>query len=85
MALHGGASIMIGTTLPEMIRSFGLTLSQGGLIVSAQSAGGLAAMFAGLVLGDRVRKPLGILISVVLAGLLLGLAGLSLPPPAGWG
>ena len=77
MALHGVASIMIGTTLPEMIRSFGLTLSQGGFIVSAQSAGGLVAMFAGLLLADRVRKPLGILTSVVLAGLLLGLAGLS--------
>lgn len=77
MALHGVASVMIGTTLPEMIRSFDLTLSQGGLIVSAQSAGGLAAMFAGLALADRIRKPLGILISVVLAGLLLGMAGLS--------
>ena len=77
MAMHGFASVMIGTTLPEMIRSFHLTLSQGGLIVSAQSAGGLAAMFAGLALADRVRKPLGILISVVLAGLLMGLAGLS--------
>jgi fucose permease len=77
MAMHGVASVMIGTTLPEMIRSFDLSLSQGGLIVSAQSAGGLLAMFAGLVLADRVRKPAGILISVVLAGLLLGLAGLS--------
>ena len=77
MALLGVAAIMIGTTLPEMIRSFGLTLSQGGLIVSAQSAGGLTAMFAGLLLADRVRKPLWILIAVVLAGFLLGLAGLS--------
>jgi len=77
MALHGVASIMIGTTLPEMIRSFGLTLSEGGAIVSAQSAGGLVAMFAGLALADRVRKPFWILASVVLAGLLLGMAGLS--------
>jgi fucose permease len=77
MMLHGVASVMIGTTLPEMIRSFDLTLSQGGLIVSAQSAGGLVAMFAGLLLADRVRKPVGILIAVVLVGLLLGLAGFS--------
>lgn len=77
MALLGVGSIMIGTTLPEMIRSFGLTLSQGGFIVSAQSAGGLVAMFAGLALADRIRKPLGILISAVLVGLLLGMAGLS--------
>lgn len=77
MALLGVAAIMIGTTLPEMIRSFGLTLSQGGLIVSAESTGGLTAMFAGLLLADRIRKPLWILITVVLVGLLLGLAGLS--------
>lgn len=77
MALLGVAAIMIGTTLPEMIRSFDLSLSQGGLIVSAESAGGLTAMFAGLLLADRIRKPLWILISVVLVGLLLGLAGLS--------
>lgn len=81
MALLGVAAIMIGTTLPEMIRSFGLTLSQGGLIVSAQSAGGLAAMFAGVLFADRIRKPLWILIAVVIQGLLLGLAGLA---PAYW-
>lgn len=77
MALLGVAAIMIGTTLPEMIRSFGLTLSRGGLIVSAQSAGGLVAMFAGLLVADRISKPLWILISVGLVGLLLGLAGLA--------
>ena len=77
MALHGAASVMIGTTLPEMIRSFGLTLSQGGLIVSAQSSGGLVAMFAGLILADRIRKPVGILAALALTGILLGMAGLA--------
>ena len=77
MALIGISAIMIGTTLPEMIRSFDLSLSRGGLIVSAESAGGLTAMFAGLLLADRVRKPLWILITVILTGLLLSFAGLS--------
>ena len=77
MLLHGLTSVMIGITLPEMIRSFDLTLSRGGLIVSAQNLGGLVAMAAGMTLADRVSKPAWILISVAVSGVLFGLIGAS--------
>ena len=68
---------MIGTTLPEMIRSFDLTLSQGGFIVTAQGAGGMLLMLAGVVLADRVRKPVWILGSVAAAGLCIAAIGVA--------
>lgn len=81
MVLYGLASVMIGTTLPEMIRDFDLSYSQGGLIVSMQAGGGLVIMLLGLLFADRVRKPLAILISLVGAGIGIALVGIA---PAYW-
>lgn len=57
MFFYGTASVMIGTLLPELIGSFGLTMARGGLIVTLQNLGGLGAALAGSLLADRGHKP----------------------------
>lgn len=42
--------------MPELIRDYGLRISQGGLIMTFQSVGGIAAIVLGGLLSDRVSK-----------------------------
>ena len=68
MFLYGISVVMIGTVLPEFIKQYSLTMSEGGLVVTVQSLGGLSMVFAGIVLADRVPKSLVIVISFIVLG-----------------
>ena len=59
MILYGISAVIVGTTLPEMISSFSLSLARAGLIVTLQNAGGIAVLIAGTFLADRINKPVG--------------------------
>lgn len=71
MILYGISVVMIGTTLPEIISTFGLSLAQAGLIVAMQNAGGIAVLLAGTFLADRVSKPIAVAVSFLAVGALL--------------
>ncbi len=75
MALYGVSAVMIGTLIPEMMRAFSLSMARGGLVVTLQSFGGLAAAAAGLSLGDRVRKGRAIVVSFIGLGVSLIISG----------
>ncbi len=72
---------MIGPLMPLLIREYGLRLSQGGLIMTAQSIGGLLAIVAGGLLADRLPK--GVLIACCFAGYVLSLFLISAAPMYG--
>ncbi len=47
---------MLGPLMPELIAQYGLRLSEGGLMVSARSIGGVLAIVLGGLLADRWNK-----------------------------
>lgn len=47
---------MLGPLMPQLIAEYGLRLSQGGLVVTARSVGGVLAIVAGGLLADRWNK-----------------------------
>ena len=77
MLLYGISMVMIGTLLPEFIDQFSLSMSKGGFIITLQSIGGLATVFGGIALADRVPKATVILISFLVLGILRFLTGTS--------
>ncbi len=54
MLLYGLSAVLIGPTLPGMISSFDLSLSQAGLIGAAQNAGGFFGALFSLWMAERV-------------------------------
>lgn len=54
---------MVGPLMPTLIEEYGLKLSQGGLIMTFQSIGGILAIIIGGVLADLLRKSRLILIT----------------------
>ena len=78
MLLYGLSAVLIGPTLPGMIATFGLSLTQAGLVGSVQSAGGFLGALLSLWIADRVSHPRTALVSFVLLALALvaiGVAG----------
>ncbi|TFG39037.1 MAG: MFS transporter, partial [Syntrophobacterales bacterium] len=57
MVLYGLSAVLPGPTLPGIIRDFDLTLAQGGLIGSLQSAGGIVGVLATMWFADKVSRP----------------------------
>ncbi len=56
MLAYAASVTMIGPLMPELIRDYGLRISQGGLIMTFQSVGGIAAIVLGGLLSDKVSK-----------------------------
>lgn len=77
MFLYGLSAMLIGPTLPGMIREFSLTLSAGGFIGSMQNAGGFVGSIAALLIADRLSRPRTIVVSFLLLGASLLAVGLS--------
>ena len=77
MFLYGISMVMIGTLLPEFINQFSLSMSKGGSVITLQSIGGLATVFGGIALADRVPKATVIIISFLVLGILRFLTGTS--------
>jgi fucose permease len=75
MLLYGVSALMFGTLLPELMRSFTLSMSRGGLIVTVQSIGGLVVAIAGVGLGDRIKKGPAIVLAFGGLGLSLVVTG----------
>ena len=75
MLLYGSSVVMIGTLLPELIGQFSLTMSQGGFAITLQSIGGLATVFGGIALADRVPKSAVILGSFLVFAVLRIITG----------
>ena len=68
MVLYGLTAILIGPTLPGIIADYELSLASGGLVSAMQNAGGIIGSFAAALIADRLRRPLGVVISFVLLG-----------------
>lgn len=78
MLLYGLSAVLIGPTLPGMISSFDLSLSEAGFISSAQNAGGFLGALVSLWIADRVSHPRTALLAFVLiavATFAVGIAG----------
>lgn len=78
MLFYGLSAVLVGPTLPGMIASFDLSLSQGGLIGSAQNAGGFLGALLSLWIADRLSHSWSALGSFVLLGgalIVVGVAG----------
>ena len=56
MALYAVSITMIGPIMPRIIDEYGIRLSQGGLIMTFSSIGGILAILASGVAADFVRK-----------------------------
>jgi fucose permease len=77
MLLYGLSAVLIGPTLPGMISTFGLSLSQGGLISAAQNMGGFLGALLTLWIADRVSHPKAALASFLLLSVALFAVGVA--------
>ena len=75
MTIYAISITMIGPMMPHIIDEYGLRLSQGGLILTFQSIGGILAIIIGGIIADAVKKPLLILASYLSFGLALFIVG----------
>lgn len=66
MFLYGLSAVLIGPTLPGMISGLDLSLSEGGLIGSAQNAGGFLGALVALWVADRLPRAASAVASFVL-------------------
>lgn len=66
MFLYGLSAVLIGPTLPGMIGGLGLSLGEGGLIGSAQNAGGFLGALVALWVADRLPRAASAVASFVL-------------------
>ena len=57
MTIYAVSNTMIGPLMPRIIDEYGLRLSQGGLILTFQSIGGILAIIIGGIVADAVKKP----------------------------
>lgn len=71
MFAYGFSITLIGPLMPVLIQQYHLRFSQGGLILTFQSAGGLLAMALGVVIVDMMKKSRLILAALVLYSLSL--------------
>jgi MFS family permease len=79
MFLYGLSAVLIGPALPGIIQTYGLSLSSGGLISALQNAGGIAGAALAILFADRVRRPLGVVVSFSLLGMVWALIGIRMP------
>ena len=56
MFLYGIQVTIIGVVLPLLIADFAISNSAGGLLVTSQSGGGIAALIASLIVSDKVSR-----------------------------
>jgi len=69
MVLYGLSAVLIGPTLPGMITSLNLSLSQAGFISAMQNAGGFFGAFLTLFIADRIGHNKMVVLSFVLLGI----------------
>jgi fucose permease len=77
MLAYGLYVTMIGPLMPELIGQYSLRMSQGGLIVSSNSMGGLLIILLGGILIDRLPKSRLIAVLFLLYSIWLLLVGTS--------
>lgn len=58
MAVYAVSVTMLGPLIPVLIKFYNIGISQGGLFVTFINVGGIAAIFLGAFLADRISKPL---------------------------
>jgi fucose permease len=75
MTLYAASVMLIGPIMPTVVSEYQIGLPQGGLIMTAQSVGGvLAILFTGMV-ADHVKKTRLVQLSYFIFGMALLLAG----------
>ena len=75
MTIYAVSITMIGPMMPHIINEYGLRLSQGGLILTFQSIGGILAIIIVGIVSDAVKKPRLILTAYLSFGLALFMIG----------
>ncbi|MBE3101268.1 MAG: MFS transporter [Firmicutes bacterium] len=75
MTIYAVSITMIGPMMPHIIDEYGLRLSQGGLILTFQSIGGILAIIIVGIVSDAVKKPRLILTAYLSFGLALFMVG----------
>src|SRR5690554_3274693 len=75
-AVYAISTTMMGPLMPRIIDQYGITLSQGGLFVSAKSIGGILAIVIGIFVSDRLSKSRLLSLAFLAFGLGLFLVGL---------
>ena len=75
-AAYAISTTMMGPLMPRIIDQYGITLSQGGLFVSAKSIGGILAIVIGIFVSDRLSKSRLLSLAFFAFGLGLFLVGL---------
>lgn len=71
MALYAVSIMMVGPIMPSVIADYQIRLSQGGLMTTFQSIGGVLAVMLVGVLADRFKKTWLIFVSFLIFGLAL--------------